>query len=100
MSAHTPGPWMVRRFRTAGPVHVMSECGRYVMDGSSQHSSRIRNEADAKLIAAAPELLEALHRLQWLHHDDVFVYGDDDEQRVNEALANARAAIAKAIGAA
>lgn len=68
MGKHTPGPWVVedsRRFNyqmdlTAGPSPLGVIFGR--MDGAE-------NEANARLIAAAPELLEllvdAVMALEW-----------------------------------
>jgi hypothetical protein len=62
MSDHTPGPW------TLGPC---SHGGLLVRRGASvgrgahpQHSLQIVPEADAHLIAAAPELLAALKELR------------------------------------
>lgn len=86
MSARTPGPWRVVQRRAGGPLHVMSEYGQYVMDGSNQRESRIRNPADASLIAAAPDLLEAL---------EYIIRGVPDTW---EGVQRARAAIAKAKG--
>ena len=83
MSAHTPGPWLfvqggsgdfpvwIVRIGNRGSITLPATAGMETMD------------ADARLIAAAPELLEALER--YVHH-----FGDP--------LKCARAAIAKATG--
>jgi hypothetical protein len=52
MSAYTPGPWRVGE-REAGTI--LNERGTVIYRGLPQFS-----DADARLIAAAPELLEAL----------------------------------------
>lgn len=73
MSGHTPGPWSLRH-RPSGPwtvyVPAMSDSGRErFYNGIWIHQGD--NEADARLIAAAPELLEALKLAQdWLSTDD------------------------------
>jgi hypothetical protein len=57
MSAHTPGPW--RYLPGDGPAFrplVMHDEGGFIVQGRS----REREEADAKLIAAAPDLLKQL----------------------------------------
>ena len=81
---HTPGPWVVdpavrQGFTVYAPkegfiVGTQDEEGRY---------GAIESEANARLIAAAPELLDALER--YVHH-----FGDP--------LKCARTAIAKATG--
>lgn len=71
MSGHTPGPWVVGRSLMYGQTTV---CGRrpgwdnYVVANTGGSSSNLPRDADlreqqicnARLIAAAPELLEAL----------------------------------------
>ena len=93
---HTPGPW---RISTANPFAVnTSEAGIATAHGidaanySEFFPSTEQAKANARLIAAAPELLEALLALEevdgfkgWHHTYD-------------EACAKARAAIAKATG--
>ena len=63
---HTPGPW-----KTRDPSSVYDALGRYIHQGSGtmpEHHSLPREEAaaNARLIAAAPDLLEALKgMLEW-----------------------------------
>ena len=74
---YTPGPWYI------DVIHVMSRSGKFVatVPGYRGH------EANASLIAAAPELLEALEELLgW------------QTLAPAEAVEAARAAIAKAGG--
>lgn len=76
----TPGPWDYAGY---GRVTTADEEVRFVAEA--------HEEEDAKLIAAAPELLDALISLQ-----DVFGI---IEERIGEYETNkARAAIAKALG--
>ena len=60
--AHTPGPWTARRMHTGG-FDIMDPRNRDVVTvygGGVETESR---EANARLIAAAPDLLEALRQL-------------------------------------
>jgi hypothetical protein len=61
-------------------------------------SNRPTQDANAALIAAAPELYEALRDLAAMHEDAVFLCGNDDESRVGVALSAAFSALAKARG--
>ncbi len=91
---HTPGPWIVEQ--VSGAIEVCNEetlftvarCG--IGNGVS--------EANARLIAAAPELLAALERTA-----DVLEYynenkGPTRDSALCDLFAIARAAIAKAKG--
>ncbi len=63
MNAHTPGPW------TAQPIYPFTNGGYYVFVDADQSSiiATVHNRghknaaANARLIAAAPEMLAALH---------------------------------------
>ena len=59
MSEHTPGPWSFELhnedFYIGGETAV---CGTFAQDHAGEE------EANARLIAAAPELLEALERIR------------------------------------
>lgn len=96
MTKHTPGPW---NFKPANASHKT----RYISspDDSSGGNWIVANilhsDADARLIAAAPELLEALQALfencAMIHKN----WGDGDNSRAaDNAIERARAAIAKA----
>lgn len=89
MSGHTPGPWRVGITTDSDEIEVVSDARPYVcmalpgaLDGVT--------EANARLIAAAPELLEAVERL-------VCVFGGDEYEHFG-SIAYARAIIAKATG--
>jgi hypothetical protein len=102
MSKHTPGPWQITEMDLAGveffivpprsPACPINDIASLVIDGHPL--GRDAQIANAKLIAAAPELLEALRLLL----ADVADY--PAWQRPCLAVDKANAAIAKAIGAA
>jgi hypothetical protein len=103
-SKHTPGPWKAQlregyvRHHAKGQWEVVSayETEWWIADAAPHTGC---DEANARLIAAAPELLAALETvLSWAEP----VAGDnrDKEAAANEeaSIALARAAIAKAEG--
>ena len=101
---HTPGPWeLTTRGTNISGVHVA--CTIYMQNGgtvdlqSQEHLGRsdalLADEcvANARLIAAAPDLLEALQRLSG-QCDRMLLPG----QKPTSAEQNARDVIAKATG--
>lgn len=103
MSKHTPGPWTccINKSRTA--YLIKDENGRIIATPSwhscddTHYPLQAQSEANSKLMAAAPELLEALKRIG----DPEFRYASDDDEdtQLSMRIADARAAIAKATGA-
>lgn len=100
LGGHTPGPWSYDMNRHTHDYVIFREGAQYsdhvrewgcIDDGGVVGSSEWIwiEEADARLIAAAPDLLEALKEAVAFH---------DDED--NEHIARWRAAIARATGAA
>jgi hypothetical protein len=87
---HTAGPWHIARFE-ASTVEIRNERGLIVAEVGD---SSVEDEADARLIAAAPELLEALDILVANLTNDLECDGHRAEDDVRVKLA--RAAIAKA----
>ena len=93
MSAHTPGPWVLEQ---DGDVYVRLALDNVLrcMDERSDVATS-QDYANARLIAAAPDLLEALRAtlrcLEW--HEQRHGVGMDAK-----AVKDARAAIAKATG--
>jgi hypothetical protein len=85
---HTPGPWTVTDaiWDSGGDV-------AYILTGVKEACA-----ADAHLIAAAPELLEALRTLVRMNNDAGPFGGEIYRDRVERAWDAARAAIAKATG--
>jgi hypothetical protein len=89
---HTPGPWVVE----SGRLHhyIKTESGRDVAEVINPIPYKCeRSLADAHLIAAAPDLLEAL---QLVMHEVVESGNDTQQFGWGKANAAARAAIAKA----
>ena len=87
-TSHTPGPWDV----------FESHTGPYVIDSAEQAAVCklewcLEAEANARLIASAPELLSVLKRLC-----AKFGVDDDGWPRDGTELREARSAIAKAEG--
>jgi hypothetical protein len=88
---HTPGPWI------ADGYNVRVRNGRYIAYTGPSHTPPSEypkqcaeeDKANARLIAAAPELLEALENLM-----ETCEYGDHNADEYNAAVA----AIAKAKG--
>lgn len=61
--AHTPGPWRVHRNKRLRPSKIESKEGRLC----TFHTCDPNIEANARLIAVAPELLEALEAtIEWV----------------------------------
>ena len=80
---HTPGPW----FWLSGG-HITTTVGP---DWASHEIAEVHKDgADARLMAAAPDLLEALQ--------DLLHYGATGEGNVWDAMNNARTAIKRATG--
>ena len=97
-NTHTPGPWEVldgNRVSVTLPCADVEASGYVSACIAITHSSepRVDKVANARLIAAAPELLEALQAIVKSLSDQ------DDEGMVEHAqeMIDARAAIAKAM---
>ena len=90
MGAHSIGPWSVVK-KYNGTVVIAAHGG---LVASMEAGSQSMRDANASLIAAAPDLLEALRALLWSMtiHD-----GEDGTWGAEEARA-ARAAIERAEG--
>ena len=113
---HTPGPWVLETLRTScGICHKVGPFpGRHdndeprhaclYADYPSKHNpADAELEANARLIAAAPDLLEAL--IKYMDAIDMFDKASKDGINYHGAVGNrlateeiARAAIAKATG--
>lgn len=106
MSKHTPGPWVVgqpNKGPVAGtvPVHTADYMESY-RSGQlvcSVYGTAAFSDANARLIAASPDMLTALQSVlplleaSYLDHE-----GTDNGEVVFAGLEAARAAIAKATG--
>lgn len=110
MSAkHTPGPWVFKREVHKGDVdHIATvawvadirvgrDCGAAYLCNYESHGT---NEVDARLIAAAPELLEALEDAVG-ELEALAKARDSDYARPDpDCITRLRAAISKATGVA
>jgi hypothetical protein len=92
MSAHTPAPWMVDGTTAAENLDVIGEGGRVAMlDCDDIDADTL--EANARLIAAAPDMLAALQMVEAIWSRDQTANIDPESP-----LAKVRAAIKKATG--
>lgn len=93
MSKHTPGPWIIAEHGTK--LTATHPLRKHQYDIVTVHYAfeRGQHEANAKLIAAAPDMAEALRGMVTLHEQRELVRGTSyDDVRVEVA----RAALAKA----
>lgn len=98
--SHTPGPWIVSRFsplrRGWTAVHGDPEQDGWTLVAEAQ------TERDARLIAAAPDMLAALEEVESYFDDRADVvdgsYGIPEPNKEMSLLTEIRTAIAKAIG--
>lgn len=98
MSKHTPGPW-VHRIRLDEGGNIGTKDGYAICDMAYHYSSLDRGELDAnaRLIAAAPELLEALQAIAKFIPNTSSEEGGAAKYSENVRAADkVRAAIAKA----
>ena len=103
-SKHTPGPWRIGEIRHAGAyqlVQVDAQNG-YICDvqapillGEFDEETR---EANARLIAAAPEMLAALEAVQAYFVDGCWCTNGGGHSRAPCLLCIANASITKAKG--
>lgn len=100
---HTPGPWVVRTIdqslatvETANGEFIITNAGQLRADDwKTEHAER---KANAALMAAAPELLEALQML--LKESSVAFQASGFPAYMQESVIRSRSAIAKATGGA
>tara|TARA_R110000868_G_scaffold267260_1_gene526551 strand:+ start:204 stop:764 length:561 start_codon:yes stop_codon:yes gene_type:complete len=112
MNAHTPGPWKsdgyhVRQSGQSGTRMIADVCytgPHHTPPDEYPVSCRIADEANARLIASSPELLEALREQesaeQWIADNDESdpFFEETYKHMLNAARDSRRAAIAKATG--
>ena len=91
---HTPGPWMVEPLGSAC-FEVKCECGYFIATCHDGVRGDRNADVNARLIAGAPDLLAALQRIVAVL--DKQVASPHLAERASP-LAQAKAAIAKAIG--
>lgn len=84
---HTPGPWHLTRDQRGRPAVYVTPLYYGALDASAP----INADANARLIAAAPDLLEHLERMV-----NIATHPKATMKQVIQIAADARAAIAKA----
>ena len=92
MSKHTPGPWRV--VDSWNDHMVESQNGEEIIWQDGPHDTPTINEANARLIVAAPDLLEALESML----QSFLITQSLDDYPIDAPCNKARAAIAKAKG--
>ena len=101
MSKHTEGPWEHGSNFAGGTDILSGRLGERIVVGRAIDNSLVdfsEYVANARLIAAAPELLEALEALSALNDNHGPFGGEIYQDRIDRAWDAARAAIAKAKG--
>jgi hypothetical protein len=91
VSYHTPGPWTVHKTTNL-------RLSFHIRGAASGHLALVFNEADARLIAAAPDLLAALRQAEDLISATFENMTTGDAGEATAELRAIRAAIAKAEG--
>lgn len=99
MSKHTPGPWVIDGYKVSPKSNMdLAICSVMPMDwngGRGRHIRGDETQANGHLIAAAPDLLEALDRLtKWA---EVMAEAKTCEHTGDHPIAVARAALIKAM---
>jgi hypothetical protein len=102
MSGHTPGPWATEYMKSSrgGYAQQIFDANGVLVATAAWYPVRVsesttatNREANARLIAAAPDLLEALEAMYEMFNGNGITPDDD------AAIIAARSAIAKATGA-
>jgi len=95
---HTPGTW---RVRNDGPSFVIVQEDGLIIAGTYGFGAEDRQgqeEANARLLAKAPELADALETAIELLEDARLVMDRDREENLDEWLPDIKAALAEAKG--
>lgn len=96
MSSFTPGPWEVCRER---PYEIVNSGACLVATVDTATDTQEQWEADARLIAAAPDMLAALVKIIEMNVQyAIDRYGDAAHAEAMSCVQIARAAIARAEG--
>jgi hypothetical protein len=90
VSGHTPGSWNVTLRHGSFRIHAITREKTIARTPGADET----NEANARLIVAAPDLLAALR--EWFGDENAGLFSD--RASTDAAIARARAAIAKAEG--
>ena len=101
--SYTKGPWHVGKFNNTQYIKVYATNNDLEMICNVAQDKILHNkvqdfEANAKLIAASPDLLEAVQGLIYGIKMTIQFENPDEQHKYNEALRNAKASISKAVG--
>jgi hypothetical protein len=99
-TGHTPGPWVAAEWvdNDAALAGYSISANGFLLPLSTAEGDIVEAEANARLIAAAPELLEALQALRLAREQDKCRSWEKGVPYFAKAEALADAAIAKATG--
>lgn len=95
---HTPGPWGQHSIF----YHINGADNEGICEVRTTYRTKPEAEANARLIAASPELLESLKEISGCMRSWFDEFGGRDEHQavvLNTLIKNAEKAIAKATGA-
>lgn len=92
--SYTPGPWINEDYPGACNPSVSGHDGANVATCGGKHRSKEEKAANADLIAAAPDLYEALKDMQAVFHQ---IIGCASPGSFHDINARACAALAKAV---
>ncbi len=105
--AHTPGPWRIERGKKYGDFLIWSARGETEVSSHwiatlKCESCPAQEEANARLMAAAPDMLEALEPFVEVYEHFIGDDADEDQNRTIsipvKAFRRASAALSKATG--
>jgi len=83
---HTPGPWNYEKIEDSTLHYILGKDGE-VLVGRTSYA--LKSEANAKLIASAPDLLEALMSLLYKNEFGAYMIGQKGDTQVSELVYNA-----------
>ena len=98
MIHYTPGPWSCTYTSNHAHDYRITQPDGWPLPVHAPCNDRSQQRANARLIAAAPDLLEALDKLLAATVDKDLKYGITLTEAEEEARALALAAIAKTVG--
>lgn len=94
---HTPGPWNWHEYDGAGSPYILVKNGSWDIAHNRHSAVDLETErANARLIAAAPDMLEALRKCRAVLECMITIHGPDPSGSALLALNGADAAIVKA----
>ena len=90
MSKHTPGPWEIEGTPRSGwDIFSLGEERRYITSDPMRERA-INYERDARLMAAAPDLLEALEKVVSFVDAGQGTWTVEEQQKARAAIAKAK----------